>query len=115
MPDAVVDAAAALGRALADLGDAIAGAAPEWLAVGIVLHLANQVLRGCGWYAIVRAACRDDPRLRRRDAIAAWVAGAAAGGIASARGGDAVRVVLLGRRLRGQGCPLLAGTLLAEG
>ena len=38
-----------------------------------------------------------DPALRRRDAIAAWVAGAGAGGCVSARGGDAVRVLLLRR------------------
>ena len=35
--------------------------------------------------------------------------------MASARGGDAVRVLLLRRRLGGTGCPLLAGTLVAEG
>jgi len=33
----------------------------------------------------------------------------------SARGGDAVRVLLLRRRMPGPGCPLLAGTLVAEG
>ena len=33
----------------------------------------------------------------------------------SARGGDAVRVLLLRRRLPDEGCPLLAGTLVAEG
>jgi hypothetical protein len=35
--------------------------------------------------------------------------------VASARGGDAVRVLLLRRRLGGTGCALLAGTLVAEG
>ena len=53
--------------------------------------------------------------VRRRDAIAAWVAGAGAGGLASARAGDAVRVLLLRRRLPDAGCPLLAGTIVAEG
>jgi hypothetical protein len=83
-----------------------------WLVLGVVLHLANQVARGRGWYAVVRAAT-GDPRLRRRDAIAAWVAGAAAGGVLSARGGDAVRILLLGRRV--PGCARLAGTIAAEG
>ena len=93
------------------MGDAAAG----WLLLGVALHLANQVARGRGWYALVRSAsdCASAPR--RRDAIAAWVAGAGAGGLVSARGGDAVRVLLLKRRMREAGCPLLAGTLVAEG
>ena len=53
-------------------------------------------------------------RPRRRDAIAAWVAGAGAGGVVSARGGDAVRVLVLARRSPGTGCALLTGTLVAE-
>jgi hypothetical protein len=91
------------------MGDAAAG----WLLLGVALHLGNQVMRGRGWYALVRAASDCAPR--RRDAIAAWVAGAGAGGLVSARGGDAVRVLLMRRRLREAGCPLLAGTLVAEG
>lgn len=91
------------------MGEAAAG----WLVLGVALHLANQVLRGRGWYALVRAASDCAPR--RRDAIAAWVAGAGAGGLASARGGDAVRVLLMRRRVPEAGCPLLAGTLVAEG
>jgi len=89
-------------------------AAVGWLLLGVALHLANQVLRGRGWHAIVSTACAGDG-LRRRDAIEAWVAGAGAGGLVSARGGDAVRVLLLRRRMRDAGCPLLAGTLVAEG
>jgi hypothetical protein len=115
MWDAAGDLAAGLEAALSGLAGALAGADPRWLAVGVLLHLANQALRGRGWYAIVRCATGDDARLRPRDAVAAWVAGAGAGGIASARGGDAVRVLLLRRRLGGTGCPLLAGTLVAEG
>jgi hypothetical protein len=93
---------------------ALAGVAPAWLACGVLLHVTNQVMRGGGWYAVIRAAVGDEPRLRRRDTMAAWVAGAAAGGVA-ARAGDAVRVLLLARRLPRAGCPLIAGTLAAEG
>jgi uncharacterized membrane protein YbhN (UPF0104 family) len=113
--DAAAGLAAGLEGALTGLADAVAGAALGWLILGVVLHLANQVARGRGWFSIVRAASDDDPHLRRRDAIAAWVAGAGAGGVASARGGDAVRVLLLARRVPRAGCPLLAGTLVAEG
>jgi len=115
MWDAAVDLAAAVERALAGFAGAVAGTEPGWLALGILLHVANQVLRGRGWYAIVRAACPDDPRLRRQDAISVWVAGAGAGGLASARAGDALRVLLMTRRLPSAGCPRLAGTLVAEG
>jgi hypothetical protein len=89
-------------------------AAIGWLVLGVILHLGNQVLRGRGWCALVRAAGGTDAP-RRRDAIAAWVAGAGAGGLVSARGGDAVRVLLLRRRMPDAGCPMLAGTLVAEG
>src|SRR5687768_9334619 len=89
-------------------------AAIGWLVLGVALHLANQVLRGRGWCTIVRAAACEG-EARPRDAIAAWVAGAGAGGLVSARGGDAVRVLLLRRRMPGEpGCPMLAGTLVAE-
>ena len=112
MWDAAVELAAALERALASFAETVAGAELGWLVLGVVLHLANQVARGRGWCTLVRTAGRCD--LRRRDAIAAWVAGAGAGGLASARAGDAVRVLLLRRRVD-VGCPVLAGTLVAEG
>jgi hypothetical protein len=97
-----------------DVGGVVAGTAPGWLLLGVLLHVANQIARGRGWYALVRATA-DCPQVRRRDAITAWVAGAGAGGLLSARGGDAVRVVLLSRRLPRGRCPLLAGTLVSEG
>ena len=105
------DAAGALEHAFAGLVDAVAGVAPGWLALGVVLHLANQVARGRGWYAVIRSAGAET---RKRDAVAAWVAGAGAGGVVSARGGDAVRVLVLARRSPGTGCALLTGTLVAE-
>jgi Lysylphosphatidylglycerol synthase TM region len=116
MWDAAVELAAAVERALTALGEALAGVAPAWLVLGVALHLANQVLRGRGWLAIVRAALPAGTRAPgAADTVAAWVAGAGAGGVASARGGDAVRVLLLSRSVPRAGCPLLAGTLVAEG
>ena len=113
MWDAAAELTAALERALTSFAEVVAGAAPGWLVLGVVLHLVNQVARGRGWCTLLRGASGE--RVRRRDAIAAWVAGAGAGGLASARGGDAVRILLLRRRLPEAGCPLLAGTLVAEG
>lgn len=103
----------ALERAFAGLVDAVAGVSPGWLVLGVTLHLANQVARGCGWYAVVNTASETPPR--QRDVVAAWVAGAGAGGVVSARGGDAVRVLLLARQMPGRGTrALLTGTLVAE-
>src|SRR4051794_4799850 len=108
MPDSV----SALEGALAGLVDAVAGVAAGWLVLGVVLHLANQVARGRGWYAIVARSCAAP---RKREVVAAWVAGAGAGGVVSARGGDAVRVLVLARRLPGKGNrAILTGTLVAE-
>src|SRR5829696_9220500 len=93
---------------------ALAGASAGWLALGVLLHLANQAARGRGWYAVVRAASPGDPGLRGRHAVLAWIAGAGAGGVVSARGGDVVRVLLLKRRLDGTGGSVLTGTIVAE-
>jgi hypothetical protein len=102
----------ALGEVIDTLSGTVTDAALGWLAVGVALHLLNQVVRGRGWFAILRRSCGDDV-LRRRDAVGAWVAGAGAGGVVSARGGDAVRVLLLRRRTESRPS-LLAGTLVAE-
>ena len=59
---------------VSELGNALTGASAGWLALGVVLHLANQAARGRGWFAIVRTASPDDRALRPRDAILAWVA-----------------------------------------
>jgi uncharacterized membrane protein YbhN (UPF0104 family) len=106
-----------MGNTVADAADALARAldAPGWLALGVLLHLANQVARGRGWWAILRPAAGHDPALRRRDAVAAWMAGAGAAGVTFARGGDAVRVLLLLRRVPEGPAAVLAGTLVAEG
>jgi hypothetical protein len=114
MGGAANDLAGALESAAESFLETVADAAPGWLALGVVLHLANQLARGSGWCSVIGIALRDDARPDRRDAVAAWVAGAGMGGVLSARGGDAVRLVLLRRRLPDAPYPLLAGTLVAE-
>jgi hypothetical protein len=88
-------------------------AAIGWLGLGVLAHLVNQLARGLGWFAVIRTVCPTEP-VRRRDAIASWVAGAGASGIVSARGGDAVRLLLLRPRTGDAGYSLLCGTLVAE-
>src|SRR5919198_5456241 len=85
-----------------------------WVVLGVLVHVANQVARAQGWYTVIRHAGPDAP-VGRRDALAAWVAGAGAGGVLSARGGDAIRVMLLRPRAPEERVPVLAGTIVAEG
>src|SRR4051812_47604661 len=93
---------------------ALVGVAPVWVVLGLAVHLCNQAARGCGWWAIVRAAHAGSARLRRRDAVVAWIAGAGAAGMLVAQIGDALRVWLLSRRAPDVPYATLAGTLAAE-
>lgn len=104
----------AIERALGSLAAVVSGAAGGWLLLGILLHVANQVARGIGWYVLLRGACGESAKPRLRDVLLTWVAGAGAGGILSARGGDAVRVLLISRRTPETRTSVLAGTLVAE-
>ena len=58
-----------------------------------------------------RTLTRSHPR--RRDVLATWIAGAGASGVLSARGGDALRILLMRRHMTTT-CPRLIGTLAAE-
>ncbi len=84
-----------------------------WLVAGVVLHLCSQLSRGRGWHTIVCAAHPEEHRPRRRDVLLTWIAGAGASGVLSARGGDALRILLLRRRMTTT-CPTLVGTIAAE-
>ena len=84
-----------------------------WLVAGVVLHLSSQLARGRGWHSVVCSAHPEGGHPRRRDVLLTWIAGAGASGVLSARGGDALRIVLLRRRMTTT-CPRLVGTLAAE-
>src|SRR4051794_14026398 len=114
MGDAAGDLARSAEHAIGDLADSVAGADARWLLLGVLLHLANQLARGLGWCAVIRIACPGAP-VRRRDTVGAWAAGAGAGGIVSARGGDAVRLLLVRPRMPDDGVAVLAGAPVAEG
>jgi hypothetical protein len=73
-------------------------------------------LAACPWARLALGRLRAHPEgghPRRRDVLLTWVAGAGASGVLSARGGDALRIVLLRRRMTTT-CPRLVGTLAAE-
>jgi Lysylphosphatidylglycerol synthase TM region len=84
-----------------------------WLVAGVVLHLCSQLARGRGWHSVICAAHPDEVHPRRRDVLATWIAGAGASGVLSARGGDALRILLMRRHMTTT-CPRLIGTLAAE-
>jgi Lysylphosphatidylglycerol synthase TM region len=84
-----------------------------WLVAGVVLHLCSQLARGRGWHSVICAAHPDEAHPRRRDVLATWIAGAGASGVLSARGGDALRILLMRRHMKTT-CPRLVGTLAAE-
>lgn len=86
---------------------------PLWLVAGVVLHLCSQLARGRGWHSVICAAHPDEAHPRRRDVLATWIAGAGASGVLSARGGDALRILLMRRHMTTT-CPRLIGTLAAE-
>ncbi len=86
---------------------------PLWVVAGVVLHLCSQLARGRGWHSVVCAAHPEGGHPRRRDVLLTWVTAAGASGVLSARGGDALRIVLLRRRMDTT-CPTLVGTLAAE-
>jgi hypothetical protein len=96
--------------------DGVAGALADahlgWLLAAVGLHVAGQVSRGFAWGAVLRAAWPD---ASPRRACGWYVCGAGLTGVLSARGGDAVRMGLAKRELRGATWPALAGTLAAEG
>jgi hypothetical protein len=91
---------------------ALAGAQIGWLVLAIVLHVCGQVSRGVAWRGVLAVSW---PEVTRRRACTWYVCGAGLSGVLSARGGDAVRVTLAKRELKGATWPALAGTLCAEG
>ena len=72
----------------------------------------RRLCRGLAWHGVLSAPW---PGVTRRRACAWHVCGSGLSGMLSTRGGDAVRIALARRDLRGATWPALAGTLCAEG
>lgn len=85
-----------------------------WLALGVALHVASQVIRTRGWFHIVVRACAPAPGLRVGDVVRAYLAGAGANAFLPARGGDVLKLAILRRRLPHASYATLATTLVAE-
>jgi hypothetical protein len=105
--DEFVDAVRALGRRIAAVGlPALFG--------GLCLSSANILARSVAWRNIVRASYPASA-VRWRDVAAAVYAGVGTNAVLPARIGDALRLILVHRRVEGAAYPTLASSLIAEG
>jgi hypothetical protein len=85
-----------------------------WIAAGVVLHVASQVIRTRAWFHIIVAALAPARGLTVADVTRAYLAGAGANAILPARGGDVLKLAIVRRRLPGASYATLATTLVAE-
>jgi uncharacterized membrane protein YbhN (UPF0104 family) len=80
---------------LREVGRNLSGADPGWLAVAVAANLGSLAAHAARWRAVLRT---PEVHVRWRHALAALVAGFAAGIVVPARGGDLLRAHLLARR-----------------
>ena len=83
------------------------------LAVALLLHTINLLLRTGAWYSILRAAY-PGVKYRYRSCAGAYLAGVGVNAIAPARGGDLVKIFLTRTRLEGSTTPTILASLLVE-
>jgi uncharacterized membrane protein YbhN (UPF0104 family) len=83
------------------------------LALALVLHTINLLLRTGAWYAILRAAY-PGVRYRYRSCAGAYFAGVGVNAIAPARGGDLVKIFLTRTRLEGSTTPTILAAMIVE-
>jgi uncharacterized membrane protein YbhN (UPF0104 family) len=83
------------------------------LAIALLLHSVNLLLRTGAWYSILRAAYPGVP-YRYRSCAGAYLAGVGVNAIAPARGGDLVKIFLTRTRLEGSTTPTILASLLVE-
>jgi uncharacterized membrane protein YbhN (UPF0104 family) len=100
-------------EALRTFADALGSVDFAALGIALALHLGNLVLRTRGWRSIV-AASYPRSRVRWRWTFGAYCAGVGINGVTPGRVGDAVKLVLLRRRVEGATFPALASGLVAE-
>ncbi|MCW2997637.1 MAG: flippase-like protein [Solirubrobacterales bacterium] len=86
---------------------------PWLLALGTVLYIASQAIRTRGWHTIIKAAYPDSD-LQPRHTMTAYLAGSGLNAVIPARGGDAVKLALIRRRIDGSSYVTLAGTFVPE-
>jgi uncharacterized membrane protein YbhN (UPF0104 family) len=83
------------------------------LAIALLFHTVNLLLRTRAWYAIIRAAY-PDARYRWRSCAGAYLSGVGLNALIPARGGDLLKLYLVRLRLPESRVATLVATLLVE-
>jgi hypothetical protein len=86
----------------------------SWLALGgaAALQLVAGVVRVRAWFHVIRHACPDASEVRYRDVVLAHLGGVGWNAVLPARAGDAVKVVLVNRRMQERRLATLVSTLV---
>jgi uncharacterized membrane protein YbhN (UPF0104 family) len=93
--------------------DHLTNIALEAMALALLFEIANLVLRSRAWLNILRAAY-PNARIRWRDVLGAYLAGAGINAILPVRGGDLVRIYAARQRIEGGTFPTVASSTIAE-
>jgi uncharacterized membrane protein YbhN (UPF0104 family) len=109
----VLDSLSSYLRAIEAVAERLADVSVGPLAFALGFHMLNLGLRAHAWRSIVVAAYPEVP-VRSRTAFGAYCAGVGVNAVLPARAGDAVKLVLLHRRMEAASYPTLAATLVAE-
>src|SRR3954451_19604613 len=94
------------GHAVSEFWSTISSLAWGYLAIGLALSLALQLVRAHAWANALRAAYPDE-RVHEVRVAGAFLVGAGLNGILPARGGDAVKIVLAKRSIEGAAYPTI--------
>ena len=84
------------------------------LAIALLFHTANLLLRTRAWYAILRAAYPDEKHYRWRSCAGAYLSGVGLNSLIPARGGDLLKLYLVRLRLPESRIATVVATLLVE-
>jgi uncharacterized membrane protein YbhN (UPF0104 family) len=100
-------------HAVAVFIDDLAAVRWKYLVIALALQLVRLNLRAIAWRAILVAAY-PGKRIRLRHVFGAYVAGVGVNAVVPARGGDAVKIILIKRRIEGATYATVTPTLIVE-
>ncbi len=84
------------------------------LAIALLFHTTNLLLRTRAWYAIIRAAYPEQKKYRWRSCAGAYLSGVGLNALIPARGGDLLKLYLVRLRLPESRVATVVATLLVE-
>lgn len=109
MPMSTIDLGGQIDRvfdAIGSFGAELARIDLPYLAAALGLSLALQLCRAHAWANALRAAYPDEA-VSERGVVGAFLVGSGLNGILPARGGDAIKIVLAKRSVRGSSYPAI--------